>query len=149
MTNNVSLSNDEKEESGHPGSGGSVETNNSEERILDQVLYDVNGDVHQAVRIAPLFDTDGNYCKPVARYCSMKLENMTKSKHELCLLTKTRIKCKQCRVPLCYHIKTMLFGGNQDNRRRYCFIRHVEGIPKLQHAATRDGRSVSSVSGMI
>ena len=89
--------------------------------ILEEV-YDINGNVHQAVRIGDSVDGVGNICKQTVRMCSRRLSRKGGS----CPVTKTRVKCFQCNVPLCYPLRHV----HQKDKAKYCFIQHINSISK-------------------
>ena len=91
--------------------------------ILDEV-YDCNGRVHQAVRIYPFYNEDGSkhYAKP--RLCSHKRVG------KICVATRTRVKCLQCDIALCFPLH-MTMKNSRKPRNEYCFFTHIQEIPKV------------------
>ena len=100
--------------------------------VLEE-LYDINGKLHQAVRMGSQFDNDGMYCKQVARMCINKFKRVSSDasgeKHvNKCLLYRTRVKCLQCNVALCYPLKLDYY--NRQKKNQYCFMTHISKIEK-------------------
>ena len=103
--------------------------------ILGEV-YDCNSVAHHAVRSDPMIDSNGSYhiCKPT--YCAYRSKNMTGPKK--CPLSKTRIKCLQCNIPLCFPIQS----NDNINRGTYCFYTHIHSVPLNTRYSLKSGRYV-------
>ena len=96
--------------------------------VLDTV-YDVNGNIHQAVRIGVFHQFHGDNkeslhtCKESPRLCFNHIEKRSKCSS---LSNKTRVMCLQCKIPLCYPLRSKSI----DKKSISCFANHVHSIPK-------------------
>jgi len=105
-----------------------------EDNVLYEVLeeiYDVNGKVHQAVRMGTSVNSQGTQGRQVARFCVNKYKARQQrgfSSMYKCPLYRTRVKCLQCNMPLCYPLK---FSHNEEKRKNsICFMTHVNAIER-------------------
>lgn len=88
-------------------------------------VTDVNGKVHQAVRIG--YDSkDPSKAQP--KMCTHR-----GSIWLTCQKAKTRVMCLQCQVPLCYPLQKR----DCSNKNDYCFTTHVRLIKRTNDRAKR------------
>ena len=117
----LTLSDDEQ--MNNDSTGRTVRTRRPVEVIEE--ITDVNGIVHQAVRIGYNTENPGRAQPKICSQHGNKLLSCQKSR--------TRVMCLQCKVPLCYPL-----GKRQsEDRLKYCFITHVSLIEKKTNTAKK------------
>ena len=130
MRDAMNISSDEDD----TANGAKTKLATPEDGVLYEVheeIYDVNGKVHQAVRMGTSVNSQGTQGRQVARFCVNKYKACQErgfSFMHKCPMYCTRVKCLQCNMPLCYPLK---FSHNEEKRKNStCFMTHVNGIAR-------------------
>ena len=102
------------------GQGQSLCLQTSDGSVVEVVdrVYDVNGQVHEAVRIDC---GGGSSTGTIPRRCSNRNCRFDGSQ---CPASKTQVKCLQCDLPLCYPLR----NTSKVDRNQYCFAMHIHTI---------------------
>ena len=100
--------------------------------LFCKVLYDVhdiNGKVHQAVRIGVFYDKHGlpSYNSASSESGPKLCYNCTRKNGQCSSnVCRTRVMCLQCGIPLCFPLRTI----KDEERQSSCFAKHVDKIKK-------------------